>query len=126
MRGFFLNQKKVGADKEQLAANYLERNGMRIVERNFRARQGEIDIIGYHRGYLVFVQVKFRKSVRMGNALEAVGLTKQKTICRVADHYRALHRLGDHTMVRYDVVAIQGDEIIWVQNAFPHILRGHA
>lgn len=119
-----MNTRKVGADKERLAAEYLAGQGMRIVERNFRDRQGEIDIIGCHEGYLVFVEVKYRGSTTRGDALEAVDIRKQRRICRTADYYRCLHRLGDSTPVRYDVLAIQGEEICWIQNAFPHIYAG--
>lgn len=120
-----MNKRQTGADKEKLAAVFLEEHGMLITERNFRNRQGEIDIIGYHNQYLVFVEVKYRRSGIKGNALEAVGLQKQKQICKVADYYRYIHRLGMNTMVRYDVIAIQGEDIQWIQNAFPHIyVRG--
>lgn len=104
-----------------MAADYLESQGMRIVERNFRGKQGEIDIIGYHKHYLVFVEVKYRSNATRGNALEAVNTHKQRRICKVADYYRYMHRLGSSTMVRYDVIAIQGENIQWIQNAFPHI-----
>jgi len=116
-----LNKRKVGADKEELVAAYLEEKGMKIVERNFRNRQGEIDLIGYHDGYLVFVEVKYRSNERNGYAVEAVDYRKQRQICKVADYYRYMHKLGNHTMIRYDVVAVQGEEIIWIPNAFPHI-----
>lgn len=116
-----MNNRKIGNDKEQVAAAYLEQQGMKIVKRNFRNRQGEIDIIGYHGGYLVFVEVKYRSSTVKGNALEAVDYRKQRQICKVADYYRYLHNLGMNTMIRYDVVAVQGEDIQWVQNAFPHI-----
>lgn len=119
-----MNTRKIGADKEKLAAEYLAGQGMRIVERNFRNRQGEIDIIGYHGGYLVFVEVKYRKSAARGTALAAVDVRKQRQICRTADYYRYLHRCGENTPVRYDVLAIQGEEIRWIQNAFPHIYKG--
>uniref|UniRef100_UPI004056BA06 YraN family protein n=1 Tax=Acetatifactor sp. TaxID=1872090 RepID=UPI004056BA06 len=120
-----MNKRKTGADYEQLAAEYLQAHGMKIVERNFRNRQGEIDIIGYQEGYLVFVEVKYRSSAGKGSALEAVDLRKMRQICKVADYYRYLHKLGNCTMVRYDVVAIQGEEIMWIRNAFPHIyVRG--
>ncbi len=116
-----MNQRKVGEEKEQAAAAYLEKCGMRILERNFRCRQGEIDIIGYHEGYLVFVEVKYRKNTSAGTAYDAVGIAKQRKICRVADYYRTLHYLGDQTGIRYDVLAIQGENMEWIQNAFPHI-----
>lgn len=120
-----MNTRQKGTEKEQLAADYLKTNGMRIVERNFRGRQGEIDIIGYHEDYLVFVEVKYRKGNSKGSAEAAVDLRKQKQICKVADYYRYLHQLGMNTKVRYDVLAIQGEEIRWIRNAFPHIyVRG--
>jgi len=116
-----VNTRQKGADKEQLAVDYLTKQGMRIVERNFRGKQGEIDIIGYHNQYLVFVEVKYRSSEVKGSALAAVDARKQRQICKVADYYRYLHRLGENTMVRYDVIAIQGECIQWIQNAFWHI-----
>lgn len=120
-----MNKRQTGADKEELAAAFLEERGMRIIERNFRDRQGEIDIIGYHNKYLVFVEVKYRRNESKGSALEAVGFRKQKQICKVADYYRFLHKLNMNVMIRYDVVAIQGEDIQWIQNAFPHIyVRG--
>jgi len=116
-----VNRRETGARKEELAASYLTERGMRITERNFRNRQGEIDIVGWHGGCLVFVEVKYRKSFGAGNAMEAVDFRKQRRICRVADYYRYIHHLGEDTPVRYDVVAIQGEELQWVQNAFPHV-----
>ncbi len=116
-----MNTRQKGTDKEQLAAEYLKTQGMHIVERNFHAAQGEIDIIGYHKNYLVFVEVKYRKNNKKGYALEAVDSRKQKRICKVADYYRYLHKMGESTMVRYDVLAIQDNHMEWIQNAFPHI-----
>lgn len=116
-----MNTRQKGTEKEKIAASYLEAHGVRIVERNFRNRQGEIDIIGYHEDYLVFAEVKFRSGDGRGNAVDAVDFRKQKQICKVADYYRYLHKLGMNTKVRYDVVAIQGEEIQWIRNAFPHI-----
>lgn len=116
-----MNKRSLGAAKEQVAADYLTAQGMRIVARNFRGHQGEIDIIGYEGNYLVFVEVKYRKNRAFGSAAEAVGIRKQQQICKVADYYRFLHHLNDKTKVRYDVVAIEGEEIRWIPNAFPHI-----
>ena len=116
-----MNKKETGTEWERKAAEYLTKQGMRIVETNFRSRQGEIDLVGYHQGYLVFVEVKYRSDSGKGTALEAVNYRKQCKICRVADYYRYLHRMGDNVSVRYDVVGIQGGEIQWVQNAFPHM-----
>ncbi len=116
-----MNKRKTGLDREKQAAAYLVGQGMRIVESNFHSRQGEIDLIGYHQGCLVFVEVKYRSGTEHGSALAAVDYRKQRRICRTADYYRYLHRIGDQVGVRYDVVGIQGGEITWIQNAFPHI-----
>ena len=116
-----MSSRATGADRERQAAEYLERQGMRIIERNYRSRQGEIDLIGWHQGYLVFVEVKYRRDTDKGYAMEAVDGRKQRRICRVADYYRYSHGLGDSFGVRYDVVAIQGAEIHWIRNAFPHV-----
>ena len=115
------NKRQVGGQWEKQAAEYLTAQGMQIVESNFRCRQGEIDLIGYHEGYLVFVEVKYRSTNEQGYALEAVDFRKQRKICRVADYYRYLHKVGDFENIRYDVVAIQNGEIRWIQNAFSHV-----
>ncbi len=119
-----MNKRAAGAERERQASEYLERNGMKISERNFRCRQGEVDLIGWHQGYLVFVEVKYRRDGRKGYALEAVDGEKQKRICRTADFYRYSRGYGDDVGVRYDVVAIQGEEVCWIKNAFPHRSRG--
>ncbi len=116
-----MNKRAIGADKEQMAETYLKEKGARILARNFRIRQGEIDLIGYHEGYLVFFEVKYRASGRKGFPEEAVGLQKQKQICRVADYYRSTRRISLSTPIRYDVVAIEQDAVRWYQNAFEHI-----
>lgn len=116
-----LNNRKTGGEAEERAALYLTEKGMRIVERNFRNRQGEIDIIGYYGGYLVFVEVKYRRNHTKGSPEAAVGAAKQRQICKVADYYRYLHHMGPFTPVRYDVLAIDGEEIHWYENAFTHI-----
>lgn len=119
-----MNKRAVGAVWEQNAAQYLADRGMKILERNYRNRQGEIDIIGRHEGYLVFVEVKYRGSLEKGYASEAVDGRKQRQICRVSDYYRYTHGLEDDTAVRFDVVAVQGDRIEWLQDAFSYLYPG--
>lgn len=99
---------------------YLQQQGIRIKEKNYRIRSGEIDLIGYDHEYLVFFEVKYRKDDTKGHPEEAVGRQKQRQICKVADFYRIQHGIGMSVGIRYDVVAIEGDHIRWIQNAFPH------
>ena len=116
-----MNKRETGSAYENRAAEYLAANGMRIKERNYRNRSGEIDLIGVHQGYLVFVEVKYRGGVGYGYASAAVTYSKQRQICKVADYYRLTHGVKDSCPIRYDVIAIQGDTVEWVQNAFLHI-----
>lgn len=120
-----MNKRKVGAWWEQQAENYLINQGVKIVARNFRNRRGEIDLIGYDGKYLVFFEVKYRSTTAMGSPLEAVDFHKQKQICMVADYYRYSNHLGQNIWMRYDVIGVQGNEVTWIKNAFPHIyIRG--
>ena len=116
-----MNKRKIGTDKEMQAVQYLQEKGVRIIATNFRIRQGEIDLIGYDEEYLVFFEVKYRTGRQKGLPEEAVGLQKQKAICRVADYYRSTRRISLNTAIRYDVVAIEQEQIRWYRNAFEHI-----
>lgn len=116
-----MNKRRTGTAAELRAAAYLSEKGVRIVAKNFRNRHGEIDLIGYHEGYLVFFEVKYRSSKGMGIPEESVGYYKQKQICEVAAYYRYIHKVPLSMPVRYDVVAIEGQEIRWHKNAFSHV-----
>lgn len=103
---------------------YLMRSGVNILERNYRCSRGEIDIIGFHRGCLVFYEVKYRNDDRFGTALEGVGSAKQEKICRCADWYLWKHPAEGDVQIRFDVVAVCGKEIQWIQNAFEYRRAG--
>jgi len=118
-----MNKRKTGSIYEEQAASFLQRRGVRIVERNYRNRQGEIDLIGYDGDYLVFIEVKYRRDDSKGAPQEAVDSAKQSHICRVADYYRMTHGIGEFTPIRYDVVAFCGEETEWIRNAFEHRWR---
>lgn len=118
-----MNTRKKGTEYEQVAAGYLQRQGVNILEYNYRNRRGEIDLIGRDGEYTVFFEVKYRRNDRKGAPAEAVNFAKQKTICRVADYYRMTHGMGEFSAVRYDVIAIEGETITWYKNAFSHIYK---
>ena len=117
-----MNNRKTGAEKEEKAVEFLQKCGMRILEKNFRCRQGEIDIVGFHKGYLTFVEVKYRKNEKLGIPEEAVNMAKQKRICGAARIYIYMHKYRIEQPVRFDVVAICGENITWYQNAFPYCI----
>lgn len=116
-----MNTREKGAQKEEEVCAYLRSKGVKVVERNFRIRQGEIDIIGYDGDYLVFFEVKYRSGKSRGSAAEAVGFAKQKKICQVADYYRMLHHCTEDKPLRFDVVAADGERVTWLKNAFDYI-----
>lgn len=113
-----MNKRKVGASFEKTAARYLEEQGYRILESNYRCRMGEIDLIGRDGRYLVFAEVKYRSDASCGDALEAVNARKQKTIRRVAQFYLLTHHLPEDTPCRFDVVGITGKKISLIKDAF--------
>lgn len=119
-----MDKRKVGAEYEQKAVIYLEENGFQVLELNFYCRQGEIDIVGIHQGNLVFVEVKYRKDPQAGYPEEAVDRKKQMKICRTSDYYRVKHPEQENRQIRYDVVAICGEQVSWYQNAFSYIMGG--
>ena len=114
-----MNTRKTGNFYENVACEYLQAQGMEIVERNFRCRLGEIDIVARDKNCIVFAEVKYRKNDTFGDALWAVGYTKQKKICRCAKVYCMYHPWI--TEIRYDVIGVTDTKIEWIQNAFEHI-----
>ena len=110
----------IGAQYEEKAVLFLESKGVRILERNFRNRFGEIDIIGYTQETYLFIEVKYRRTDQSGNPAEAVTIPKQYTISKVADYYKVCHNLGDNTACRFDIIAILDQDIQWYENAFPY------
>ena len=115
-----MNNIQKGKNYEQKAAAYLQEQGMSLLTTNYRCRQGEVDIIGIHQDCLVFVEVKYRKDKKSGMPEEAVGVSKQRKICRVSDYFRISNRKYEQLQVRYDVAAITGEQIKWYQNAFEY------
>jgi len=117
------DRRGTGAAYEQQAAEFLESEGYFILERNFRCKFGEIDIIARDGRYLVFVEVKYRTDLRAGEPLEAVDYRKQSRISRVADYYCMRHHIMQDAPCRFDVVAVCGGEITLLRNAFEYVTR---
>ncbi|MGN1040495.1 MAG: YraN family protein [Candidatus Fimimonas sp.] len=112
-----MNKRQVGQTGEQMAAKYLQKQGYEILQRNYVAPHGEIDIIAKDGNYVVFVEVKRRKTQEFGLPREAVTLRKQQTIAQCAKLWLAKNKLYG-TPVRFDVVDILNDEITLLKDAF--------
>ena len=118
-----MNKRETGTKYEEQAAAYVVTRGLVLLEKNYRCRQGEVDLIGVHEDCLVFIEVKYRKNARSGMPEEAVDKRKQAKICLVSDYYRLTHPFNSKRQVRYDVVAICGDDTRWYQNAYPYVSK---
>ena len=116
------NKRALGREYEQRAADYLSGMGYQILQKNYRCKCGEIDLIADHEGYLAFIEVKYREGRGNGRPEEAVNLQKQRKICMAAAWYRMCHSLPEDCPMRFDVVAICGEEVRVIQNAFEYRL----
>ena len=96
----------------------MEEKGYKIIERNFRCRTGEIDIIAMDGRYLCFIEVKYRNSTVNGFPEEAVTKNKQHIIYRVAMFYLKKNGIGFESPCRFDVVSILDEKITLYKNAF--------
>ena len=116
-----MNRRKEGAYYENLVAEYLKTQGYEILEKNYRCRIGEIDLIARDGEYLVFVEVKYRTTGVSGYPAEAVDARKQQTIAKCAMHF-LMKQGNDDVPCRFDVVAIAGaegqEEITLYKDAF--------
>ncbi|HBA63828.1 MAG TPA: YraN family protein [Lachnospiraceae bacterium] len=112
-----MNRRSVGTAYEQKAEAYLKKQGMQILERNFRCRQGEIDLIAREGETIVFCEVKYRNGTAVGHPLEAVGVRKQQRLIHCAAYYLMQHG-GTETACRFDVIGFLGEELIHISNAF--------
>lgn len=113
-----MNKRKIGSYYEEQAAVYLQNKGYKVLERNYRCIQGEVDLICSQASCLVFVEVKYRGDSRMGSPLEAVDRRKQNRIRKAAVYYMYTHGLGEDCPCRFDVVGILGEQIELVRDAF--------
>jgi putative endonuclease len=104
-----------GQAGEDQALVYLEQNGLTLVERNFRCKGGEIDLIMQGSGTLVFVEVRKRAASAYGGAAASVTVRKQKRLITAAQVYLQRYRMPP--ACRIDVVAIDGASIEWLINA---------
>ena len=114
-----INKRKIGSCHEEQAAAFLKKQGLYIVERNFRCKSGEIDIIARDGRYLVFVEVKYRSTMTSGWASQAVDYHKQQRICKAAQFYLIRYGYGE-VPCRFDVVAVDGEKLQWIRNAFEY------
>jgi len=116
-----INKGKVA---EEIACSHLKQNGLKLIDKNFYSRYGEVDLIMQDQDTLVFIEVRYRKNLDYGGALESVTPAKQKKIQTTALYY--MQKKGSEHNSRFDVVALTGNDINnqnklsieWIKNAF--------
>ncbi|KQN57933.1 YraN family protein [Erwinia sp. E602] len=114
-----LTRQQQGAARERQARRLLEEAGLRFVAANVRYRSGEIDLIMRDKQCWVFVEVRYRRSDRFGGAAASVTRSKQLKLLKAAALW--LHGRGlsfTSASCRFDVVAITGEQVEWLANAF--------
>ncbi|TAN06086.1 MAG: YraN family protein [Rhodanobacteraceae bacterium] len=99
----------VGAHFEQRALEHLERAGLKLVQRNFRTRFGELDLVMRDGGTLVFVEVRYRRDARFGGGAASVGRDKRARLARAAQGFLQAHPRFASSPCRFDVIAFDGE-----------------
>jgi putative endonuclease len=112
-----------GAAAGELAAQYLQVRGLKILARNLRCKAGELDLVCLDGGVLAIVEVRQRGSAEFGGALASVTWTKQRKITRAAQFFLRREKQWKNLALRFDVLAIEGlpdgaHRIDWVKDAF--------
>ena len=110
--------KVYGGLGEEKAKEYLENKKYQILATNYKNKIGEIDIIAKDKDIIVFVEVKYKESLRFGHPREMVTYTKQNKIRHIALGYLQQKGLIDKVNIRFDVIDILGDKISHIENAF--------
>ena len=112
-----MNKRQIGSIGEDMAVEFLKSRGVKILERNYQNRFGEIDIIGREDNTLLFIEVKYRKNESFGYPLEAVGFAKREKIRKMARFFLNENHYY-HYNIRFDCIGIMESGIEWIKGAF--------
>ncbi len=112
------NAQRTGQSAETVARRHLEKAGLSLIERNFRSRQGEIDLVMRDGDTLVFVEVRYRRQDRFGTGAESVDRRKRMRLVRAAQYYLLKHPADAERPCRFDVVSLAPSRVDWIRDAF--------
>ena len=111
------SKQQSGTDAEQQALDFLLKQKLKLIDRNYRCRLGELDLIMQHAETVVIVEVRYRQSERFGGALKSITPRKQSRIIAATQYYLSQHNINP--IIRFDVIAINArHDINWIKNAF--------
>lgn len=120
----FSKKRQTGNQAENLALQYLEKNRLKLIEQNYSTKMGEVDLIMLDNSEqsLVFIEIRYRKSVYFGSAIDTINGSKQAKLIRTAKHFLQCHTQYDDFICRFDVVGLESDlkcpKINWIKDAF--------
>lgn len=115
------SRKRTGDKGESAAADYLMNRGYTVIQRNFRTRAGEIDIIALKDGVLVFVEVKTFPNGTQELLSHVLNRRKQQRIVKTAQRFLTIHRQYSNNYIRFDVIVIDMpglQKVYHIENAF--------
>ncbi|HBG5345958.1 TPA: YraN family protein [Clostridioides difficile] len=112
-----MNNKEKGDFGEEIAVNYLISKGAKILEKNYRLKIGEVDIIANMGDEIIFVEVKSRSNIKYGYPCESVSFKKRKKIIGVAKYYIIKNNLNN-TPIRFDII-----EVYLLEKRINHIIN---
>ncbi|MBR9867876.1 YraN family protein [uncultured Amphritea sp.] len=121
-----MDRQQIGRDAEQRALNYLIQKGLKLINRNYHCRFGEIDLIMQDKEQLVFIEVRSRRHSHWGGAGLSVDFRKQKKLIKTASYFLSQQKSSNLPVCRFDVIAFEankdngsGDSCpIWYKDAF--------
>ena len=112
----------VGSQFEKGAEDFLNENDLQTLRRNYKCKFGEVDLIMEEHGFLVFVEVRFRRNNSFGGPLESITLAKQKRVIRSASYFLSMEPKFQNHPCRFDVVGVTQNNTQfvydWIRDAF--------
>ena len=116
------SSRTIGKQAEDIAADYLVNRGIKLIERNFYCRSGEIDLIAYDDKHVIFIEVRYRKNEKYMAVVETIDKQKCKKLVKTSEYYLNQNKNYRSYLCRYDVITITGmfnkPSIKWIKNAF--------
>lgn len=121
-----MDRQRIGKEAEQAALQYLQRQGLLLIQQNYLCRLGEIDLIMQDQQQLVFIEVRKRSHRAWGGAVASVDYHKQQRLIKTANLFLSQHRQHRDKTCRFDVIAFESDSCIssgdscpiWYKDAF--------
>ncbi len=110
-----MNNRIKGKIYEKKAEDYLISRGVKILERNYCGKHGEVDLIGLEGDYYIFIEVKYRKNSCFGEPIEAIDMRKMKKIYLTAIEYIEKNDIFNEK-IRFDAITILGRKVEWIKN----------